>query len=328
MQRPWLRLFTCRFNKVNGSDTTVVETAIAEYLSYLRDEKRASPHTQLAAARDLAVFAKDCRAAHIDTPAQIDVHFVRRHVTTLHAGGRQPRTVQRMLSSLRGWLRRETDLGRLQSNPAQGVRPPKGRRELPKTVDADALNAALDQCSLDGCAKPLQLRDQAIVELLYSSGLRLSELQALDVPPTAMPGELRVLGKGGKTRIVPVGGKARVVVDAWLEQRPAYAAANQSALFVSRNGQRLSHRAIQQRVDIWARRAGLPAHLHPHRLRHSFATHLLENSGELRAVQELLGHANLATTQIYTQLDWKHLAKAYDASHPRAHYTHRSKPLS
>ncbi len=303
------------------SATTAVEAAIAEYLCYLRDEKRASPHTQLAAARDLAVFAADCRAARIETPAQVDVHFLRRHVSGLHAGGRQPRTVQRMLSSVRGWLRRETDLGRLPSNPAQGVRPPKGRRELPKTVEAEALNAALDRRPQS--TDPWQLRDHAIVELLYSSGLRLSELQALDAPAGDMPDELRILGKGSKTRIVPVGGKARAAISAWLVLRSVHAAADETALFISRNGQRLSHRAIQQRVGVWARRAGLPAHLHPHRLRHSFATHLLENSGELRSVQELLGHANLSTTQIYTQLDWKHLAKAYDASHPRARHKGR-----
>lgn len=313
---------------MNDSDTTAVEIAIAEYLRYLRDEKRASPHTQLAAARDLAVFTADSRAAGIDAPAQIDVHFVRRHVTGLHAAGRQPRTVQRMLSSIRGWLRRETELGRLPANPAQGVRPPKGRRELPKTVEADALNAALDHTPDRNADNPWQLRDHAMVELLYSSGLRLSELQALNLPHGAMPDELRIVGKGSKTRIVSVGSKARLAIDRWLTQRAAFAAADEPALFVSRNGRRLSHRAIQQRIDVWARRAGLPAHLYPHRLRHSFATHLLENSGELRSVQELLGHANLSTTQIYTQLDWKHLAKVYDAAHPRAHHAGRAKPSS
>lgn len=303
------------------SDATAIEAAIAEYLCYLRDEKRASPHTQLAAARDLAVFAADCRAACIEMPTQIDVHLIRRHVTRLHADGRQPRTVQRMLSSIRGWLRRETELGHLCANPAQGVRPPKGRRELPKTVGADALNAALDHTPARDAADPWQLRDHAMVELLYSSGLRLSELQALDRPQGGvMPDELRVVGKGSKTRIVPVGSKARAAVDAWLAQRALRAADGETALFISRQGRRLSHRAIQQRVEVWARRADLPTHLHPHRLRHSFATHLLENSGELRAVQELLGHANLSTTQIYTQLDWQHLAKAYDASHPRARH--------
>jgi len=298
-------------------DSTVgIDIHVQQYLRYLRDEKRASPHTVLAAQRDLAHFARACAAARVTAPTQIDVHLLRRHVAQLHADGRQPSSVQRMLSSLRGWLRREADLGHIPSNPALGVRPPKGRRELPRTVDADSLNAALNRASDDDAR--WALRDRAIVELLYSCGLRLAELQALNAPADDLPAELRVVGKGDKTRLVPVGSVARDAVHAWLVERDSIAAAGEPALFVARDGGRLSRRAIQQRVALWAQRNGLPAHLHPHRLRHSFATHLLENSQDLRAVQELLGHANLATTQIYTRLDWKHLAKTYDAAHPRA----------
>lgn len=290
-----------------------------EYLGYLRSEKRASPHTISAAKHDLAQFLAACGKAGIDRQGQLDIHFVRQWVAHLHRGGRNPRTVARMLSSVRGWLRRECALGRLAANPAQAVRPPKAKRTLPRSVEADVLISALDQGVNTNSA--WALRDHAIVELLYSSGMRLSELQALDAPGLAMPDEVRVFGKGGKTRIVPIGRKACAALNAWLARRQNLAAPGERALFIARSGRRLTTRGIQLRVTQWAKQSGLPVRLHPHRLRHAFATHLLENSGELRAVQELLGHANLATTQIYTALDWKHLAQIYDAAHPRAHKT-------
>lgn len=298
---------------------SLLTQGIEEYLRYLRNEKRASPHTISAAGRDLVQFARACQKAGFDRQGQVDLHFIRQWVAQLHRAGRNPRTVARMLSSVRSWLRHETALGRLTANPAQAVRPPKGRRALPRGVEADVLISALDRGVDDSSV--WALRDHAIVELLYSSGMRLSELQALDTPGTSMPDELRVFGKGGKTRVIPVGRKARVALDAWLVQRQHIAAAGERALFVARSGRRLTTRGIQLRVSQWAKRSGLPVHLYPHRLRHAFATHLLENSGELRAVQELLGHANLATTQIYTAVDWKHLAQIYDAAHPRAHKT-------
>jgi integrase/recombinase XerC len=195
------------------------------------------------------------------------------------------------------------------------VRAPKGKRLLPKVIAAEDLGNALNP-EAEGAQA---LCDKAMIELFYSAGLRLAELHALDVPAGgSFPDEVRVLGKGRKERNVPVGGKAREALDAWLAERRALAAPDEKALFVNRKGGRLSQRSIQLRLAAWATAAGLPAHLHPHKLRHSFATHLLESSGELRAVQELLGHANLATTQIYTQLDWKRLAKVYDEAHPRA----------
>lgn len=304
---------------IEAAKGNAIERAIADYLRWLTVDKQASPNTIDAARRDLAVFARDCAAAQLTEPAAIDLHFIRAHVAHLHRDSRQPRSVARMLSSLRSWLRHEVDLGHLPANPAQGVHAPKGRHELPKSVAADPLNAALDRGTQAAGDDWCRLRDQAIVELFYSCGLRLAELQTLDAPPTAMPDQIRVLGKGRKERIVPVGRQARAAIDRWLVARAAHLSISETALFTSRDGGRLSRRAIQQRVDHWARATGLPGHLHPHRLRHSFATHLLADSGQLRPVQELLGHANISTTQIYTQLDWKRLATVYDATHPRAH---------
>jgi integrase/recombinase XerC len=288
---------------------------VAGYLRYLRVEKNASPHTVDAASRDAAAFlgyAAECRIAD---PRRIDVHTVRGFITRLHRNGHQPSSLRRYLSSLRGLFRYGLRQGQLLHNPAMGMRAPKGKRVLPKVICAENLNNALDLPAEGAFA----VRDKAIVELFYTSGMRLAELQALDLPGAQpFPDELRVLGKGRKERLVPVGSKAQAALTAWLHLRPGFAAAGEPALFVGRGGKRLSARSIQLRLAAWAHATGLPAHLHPHKLRHSFATHLLESSGELRAVQELLGHANLSTTQIYTQLDWKRLAQVYDDAHPRA----------
>ncbi|MBL6751754.1 MAG: tyrosine recombinase XerC [Nevskia sp.] len=290
---------------------------LADYLRYLRVERKASEHTALAAGRDCGAFIRYCAACGIQAPARVDMHTVRAFAARSHRDGHQPSSVRRYLSSVRSLFRFALRDGRAQHNPAAGVRAPKGKRVLPKVIAAEDLNASLDR-DVEGA---LPLRDQAMVELLYSAGLRLAELHGLDLPPAGprgFPDELRVLGKGRKERLVPVGGKAREALARWLRERPALAAPGEPALFVNRQGRRLSQRAIQLRLAAWARAAGLPAHLHPHKLRHSFATHLLESSGDLRAVQELLGHANLSTTQIYTQLDWKRLAQVYDQAHPRA----------
>jgi integrase/recombinase XerC len=288
---------------------------LADYLRYLRVEKQASPHTVTAAERDGGAFLRYCAACGVAEARRIDVHTVRGFITRLHRDGAQPSSLRRYLSSLRGLFRHALKQAVVEHNPAAGVRAPKGKRLLPKVIAAEDLTNALDRQPEDSHG----IRDQALVELFYSSGLRLAELHGLDLPPGgSFPDELRVLGKGRKERIVPVGGKARAALDVWLGERAALAAPGEPALFVNRSGGRLSQRSIQLRLAAWARAAGLPAHLHPHKLRHSFATHLLESSGDLRAVQELLGHAQLSTTQIYTQLDWKRLAKVYDAAHPRA----------
>ncbi|NKF20712.1 tyrosine recombinase XerC [Solimonas marina] len=288
---------------------------IERYLDYLRVEKRYSPHTVDAARRDLSQFAVYCARVRIDDPARIDSHLIRDWLGAQRRAGHEAASLHRYLSSLRGWFRHLLRDGAVTANPAVAVRAPKLVRKLPATIDAETLGAALDR-SGDG---ELDLRDHAIVELFYSAGLRLAELQQLDLD-TLDPdrGAFTVRGKGSKERVAMLGRKARAALDAWLALRPQYADADERALFVSSRGQRLSRGAIAQRLKQWARARELDVGLHPHRLRHAFATHMLENSGDLRAVQEMLGHAHLSTTQIYTHLDWKHLARVYDDAHPRA----------
>ncbi|MGH8445063.1 MAG: tyrosine recombinase XerC [Solimonas sp.] len=289
---------------------------VGAYLAYLRDEKRYADNTVEAAARDLRLFGAYCGAARIARLEQIDVHLIRDFLGAQRRAGREPASLHRYLSNLRGWFRYLIREGRLAANPAQQVRAPKLQRKLPATIDAERLIAALDRDRGDG---DFELRDRAVIELFYSGGLRLAELQGLDADAVAHgQRELTVSGKGRKQRIVMLGGKARAALDAWLAVRGEHADAGEPALFVSTRGGRLSRGAIGVRLRDWARRNELGVHLHPHRLRHAFATHMLENSGDLRAVQEMLGHAHLSTTQIYTHLDWKHLAKVYDDAHPRA----------
>ncbi|MEW6166437.1 MAG: tyrosine recombinase XerC [Pseudomonadota bacterium] len=289
---------------------------IGEFVEHLRHQRRCSPHTCAAAARDLAAFADYCAKARVSALGEIDLHLIRGYIAARHRGGAQPVSLHRYLSTLRAFFRHQLREGRLSANPAQTVRAPKHVRSLPVVISADALSAALDRPADDDA---LSARDQAIVELFYSTGLRLAELHALDLDPLAAGGrELTVTGKGGKQRIVMLGAPARAALAQWLRWRVQHAAADEPALFVSNRGRRLSRASIAARLRAWALRTGLGVPLHPHRLRHSFATHLLENSGDLRAVQELLGHAHLSTTQVYTQLDWKRLAAVYDDAHPRA----------
>jgi integrase/recombinase XerC len=240
---------------------------------------------------------------------------VRLFAARSHAAGLNPRSVQRRLSAVRGffnYLMREHVVG---ANPAIDVRAPKAAKRLPGTLDVDQINTLLDIPPEDGLA----VRDRAIMELFYSSGLRLDELVGLDLTSIDLADRtVRVLGKGSKTRIVPVGRKAIEALRAWLRERATMAGVDETALFTGKGGARLKHRAVQLRIAYWARRKGLPAHVHPHLFRHSFATHLLESSKDLRGVQELLGHADISTTQVYTHLDFAHLARTYDASHPRA----------
>lgn len=293
----------------------LLDHPIAEYLAYLRHQRHYSDSTCEGRRRDLTRFAAYCTAARLRSLKELDGHLVRGFLAKLHREDRQPATLQHYLSSLRSFLRYEIEQGRLDANPADGVRAPKLRRKLPGVISADELGAALDLKPEGDIAE----RDHAIIELFYSAGLRLAELHGLDAGVLGHgQTELTVTGKGKRQRVVMVGVKARKALDAWLKIRGQYAPPEENALFVSRQGRRLSRASIGQRLKVWARNSGLNARLHPHRLRHSFATHLLENSGDLRAVQELLGHANLSTTQIYTHLDWKHLAKVYDGAHPRA----------
>lgn len=290
------------------------------WLAELAGQRRQSPHTIAAYRRDLALLV-ELAATLPGTPAltALQVHHIRRFVAQLHARGLGGRTLARVLSAWRGFYRWLGLRGEAPQNPVEGVRPPKSAKALPNALSPDEANALLAPAG-DDPADPLAVRDQAIFELFYSSGLRLAELDGLDIDclGDVASGEIRVLGKRSKTRIVPVGTKAREALAEWAACRVALAAADEPALFVGRNGKRLSMRAIQARLKRRALLLGLPMHVHPHMLRHSFASHVLQSSGDLRAVQEMLGHASIASTQVYTHLDFQHLAKVYDAAHPRA----------
>ncbi|MGM0983046.1 MAG: tyrosine recombinase XerC [Pseudomonadota bacterium] len=277
--------------------------------------RTASPATVSAYRRDLAALVAFLEAEAVNDWSALDAVLLRRFLGSERMRGQAPRSLARRRAAISGFARHLVEIGRLSHNPVPLVRTPRQPRHLPRPLDVDQLAHFLDTPH-DG--SPLARRDQAMLELFYSSGLRLAELAALDLGDL-QPQRVRVLGKGGKPRQVPVGRRARQALDAWKELRGQLANRDTPALFVGVRGARLGHRAIQKRLAELARVRGLAEHLHPHRLRHSFASHLLESSQDLRAVQELLGHADLATTQVYTRLDWQHLAASYDAAHPRAH---------
>ncbi len=288
---------------------------IDRFCAHLSLERRLSPHTASNYRRDLEAAVTVFDAAGLDDWTTVDTQHVRMLLASRHRAGLAPRSLQRLLSALRAFYRFLEREGETQRNPAVGVEAPKTRRRLPATLDADQMAHLLE---VDDVA-PEGVRDRAIMELLYSSGLRLAELVGLDLHDVdAGDAVVRVTGKGAKTRVVPVGRHALTALRAWLKLRGQLAAAGETALFVSRRGKRISPRSVQSRVRRWAIVQGIPADVHPHMFRHSFASHLLESSGDLRAVQELLGHANISTTQIYTHLDFQHLARIYDAAHPRA----------
>jgi integrase/recombinase XerC len=301
--------------------------SIARFRRYLQTERRLSAHTDTGYAHDLAALVKFCDARSLSDWAQLDSQHIRVFAAQSHAGGLSPRSVQRRLSAVRAFfdfLLREASAGRLDcggarklvaGNPAREVRAPKGQRKLPQTLDPDQMGRLLEIGSEDGFAG----RDRAIMELLYSSGLRLAELVGLDLVDLDLRDRVvRVTGKGGKSRIVPVGSEAVKALTVWLGQRGTMARADETALFVARGGRRVGRRTVQVRVAQWARRQGLNTRVYPHLFRHSFASHLLESGGDLRGVQELLGHSDISTTQIYTHLDFQHLARIYDATHPRS----------
>ena len=294
----------------------VAEAAwIERFQRHLATERRVSPHTVSAYMRELAALAQWCRRAGIKNCTRINGEQVLRFAARSHAGGLAPRSVQRRLSALRtffGFLVRE---GLLTLNPAVDVRAPKAGKRLPHTLDVDQMGALLAMQPRG----PLEIRDLAMMELLYSSGLRLAELVGLNLTDLDLADRtVRVLGKGSKTRIMPVGAQAVTALQLWLRARAALALEDETALFLNHRGRRLGGRAVQLLVARHARAQGLPMGVHPHLFRHSFATHLLESSRDLRAVQELLGHASIGTTQIYTHLDFQHLARIYESSHPRA----------
>lgn len=289
---------------------------IARFIDHLRVERRLSPHTCSAYRRDLENFARHCSDEDIRDWKAVNVHRVRAFIAARHRKGLDGRSLQRCLSALRAFFEYLLAIGAATHNPAAGVRAPKSPRRLPTALDVDQTAQLLDGARPDD---PLGIRDLAIIELIYSSGLRLGELVSLDVADVDLDdGLVTVTGKGRKTRRVPVGSHARKALRLWLGHHQTLCAAGETALFLNRNGRRLSTRSVQLRLGALARHRGLDTPLHPHMLRHSFASHLLESSGDLRAVQELLGHADISTTQIYTHLDFQHLAKVYDSAHPRA----------
>ncbi len=285
------------------------------FLGYLSNERRLSVHTLQNYRRDLKHLQAYCDSAGIADWASLDSFAVRSYVAWRHRKGIGGRSLQRELSAIRSfynYLLRERVVG---SNPALDVPAPKAEKRLPRALDVDQTAHLMN---IEGDA-PLALRDKAIMEMIYSSGLRLAELVSLDLDSIdRSDATVRITGKGGKTRVVPVGRAALAAVAEWLKLRGQLAALEEKALFVSRHGRRISPRSVQQRLQQRARQQGVDTRVHPHMLRHSFASHILESSGDLRAVQELLGHADISTTQIYTHLDFQHLAKVYDQAHPRA----------
>jgi integrase/recombinase XerC len=307
---------------------------VARFRRYMSVERRLSTHTDSNYARDLAALVKYCDRFALQDWSALDSQHIRGFAAHSHASGLSPRSVQRRLSAVRSFyefLIRENQSRRdgaapegacggvvrspVTHNPAHDVRAPKVSKRLPETLDPDQMARLLEIPPGDSYVT----RDRAIMELLYSSGLRLAELVGLNVADLHLADRtVHVMGKGRKARIVPVGSVAARVLEQWLRDRTAVAKPEEAALFVGRSGRRLGPRAVQTRVAYWARRQGLPMHVYPHLFRHSFATHLLESSRELRGVQELLGHADISTTQVYTHLDFQHLARIYEASHPRA----------
>ncbi len=292
------------------------------FQAHLRDERRLAPLTRQHYGRDLTGLARSLEQAGIDTWESVRSHHIRAWISRGHRRGLSPRSLQRQLSAARGLFRYLQREGRVDTDPGADIQAPRAARSLPATLDVDTTAQLLDPpatATATQTADPLERRDRALFELIYGAGLRLAEVAALNLDDTGpQPRELRVLGKGARTRIVPVGRKAREAIADWVAVRHTLADAEETGLFVSRRGRRLSHRAIQARLNDRARRQGLDRPVNPHMLRHAFATHLLESSGDLRAVQELLGHADIGTTQIYTHLDFQHLAEVYDRAHPRA----------
>ncbi|TGZ99973.1 tyrosine recombinase XerC [Rodentibacter pneumotropicus] len=289
-------------------------TNLQSYLDYLRIERQVSPHTVRNYQRQLEAVLILLAEQDIQNWQQITPSVVRFILAQSKKEGLKEKSLALRLSALRMFLSYLVQLGKLKTNPATGISAPKQNKRLPKNIDGDQIQQLLANDSKE----PIDIRDRAILELMYSSGLRLSEVQGLDLSSiNTRTREVRVLGKGNKERIVPFGRYASHALQQWLKVRLLFNPKDE-ALFVSQLGNRISHRAIQKRLETWGIRQGLNSHLNPHKLRHSFATHMLEASSDLRAVQELLGHSNLSTTQIYTHLNFQHLADVYDQAHPRA----------
>jgi len=288
---------------------------LAAFYLYIRSERQLSIHTQTSYARDLEKFQIFCASKSIKELHMLGVNHIRMAVAQLHREGLGGKSLQRWLSSLRSFFQFCIRRGWLKNNIADGITAPKSPKALPKVLDADQA-AQFVQVEGDDF---INKRDRALVELIYSSGLRLAEAVSLDINDIDWgDAMLTVTGKGRKTRTLPIGSHAITALKDWLEARKLYTQNDERALFTTQRGQRISHRAVQMRLQQLSIKQGMDNPVHPHMLRHSFASHMLESSGDLRLVQELLGHANISTTQVYTHLDFQHLAKVYDSAHPRA----------
>lgn len=295
---------------------TDAEQMLAQFLDQITVEQRASEHTVKSYRRDIKQLSRYCKDKLIDQWSKVQQSDIRSHIASRHRQGIGSKSLQRELSAIRSFYNYLLKNHLADTNPAQHIKAPKQARKLPKTLDVDQVNGLLEA----GADSILEIRDLAMFELFYSSGLRLSELSALNLADLDLPDHsLRVhAGKGGKSRVLPIGSKALKAIENWLPHRLSIVTATESALFISTRGTRLGQRSIELRLEQWCKKKGIIEHIHPHMLRHSFASHLLESSQDLRAIQELLGHSNISTTQIYTHLDFQHLAEIYDKTHPRA----------
>jgi len=286
------------------------------FLQYLAQEKRLSIHTVTNYRRDLKQLTLFCAQQSLKSWSEIKSKNIRQFISQLHRQGLAGRSIQRALSAVRSFYRFLIREGLTENNPALAVQAPKTEKRLPSTLDVDQMKSLLEHTNQDTF---IACRDRAIMELFYSSGLRLAELAALNLRDMDFADSLvYVTGKGNKSRVVPVGNQAVTSLKNWLTKRDELGFINQTAIFITQQGRRLGVRSIQKRLSYWGKKQGISDQVHPHRLRHAFASHMLEASGDLRAVQELLGHADISTTQIYTHVDFQHLAKVYDSAHPRA----------
>ncbi|MBE3976895.1 tyrosine recombinase XerC [Vibrio parahaemolyticus] len=292
-----------------------LQKPLERFYEFLRSEKGLSLHTQRNYKQQLETMAQHLAEMGLKDWSQVDAGWVRQLAGKGMREGMKASSLATRLSSLRSFFDFLILRGEMSANPAKGVSAPRKKRPLPKNLDVDEVNQLLEVNEDD----PLAIRDRAMMELMYGAGLRLAELVSVDVRDVQLrSGELRVIGKGDKERKVPFSGMATEWVGKWLRVRGDLAAPGEPALFVSKLGTRISHRSVQKRMAEWGQKQSVASHISPHKLRHSFATHVLESSNNLRAVQELLGHENISTTQIYTHLDFQHLAQAYDQAHPRA----------
>ncbi len=303
-------------NASSATLPTSLQQPLSHFYEYLRSEKGLSLHTQRNYKQQLETMASHLVTLGINHWSDVDSAWVRQLASKGMREGMKASSIATRLSSLRSFFDFLISRGELSANPAKGVSAPRKQRPLPKNLDVDEVDQLLDVNEDD----PLSIRDRAMMELMYGAGLRLAELVSIDVKHlSSMRGEIRVIGKGDKERKVPFSGLAKEWVGKWLKVRGGLAKPDEQALFVSKLGVRISHRNVQKRMAEWGQKQAVSSHISPHKLRHSFATHVLESSGNLRAVQELLGHENISTTQVYTHLDFQHLAQAYDSAHPRAH---------